>query len=122
MCVLLVLLVVQCCAACVAGPEAASRVPAEFVVQHAEFANPPALLLTLERVLRKLAQPGQQLRALLDRAALENLFERVRAWTDWCVPCLLSLPTHIYPLAFQPCTCSVSTCIDNTNSTKVRVE
>lgn len=91
MCVLLVLLVVLYSAACVAGPEAASRVPAEFVVQHAEFANPPALLLTLERVLRKLAQPGQQLRALLDRAALENLFERVRAWTDWCVP---SLFTH----------------------------
>ena len=65
------------------GAEALSRVPAEFVVQHAEFANPPALLLSVERLLRKLPQPGQQLRSLLDRHTLENLYVRLQTWVAW---------------------------------------
>ncbi|RLW09218.1 hypothetical protein DV515_00003089 [Chloebia gouldiae] len=54
------------------GEEARSRVPPEFVVQHSETANPPTLLLALERLLPDAPLPY-----------LRRLFPRLRAWFQW---------------------------------------
>ncbi|RMC14593.1 hypothetical protein DUI87_09691 [Hirundo rustica rustica] len=54
------------------GEEARARVPAEFVLQHSETANPPTLLLALERLLPDAPLPY-----------LRRLFPRLRAWFEW---------------------------------------
>ncbi|NXW86913.1 MOGS glucosidase, partial [Alopecoenas beccarii] len=54
------------------GEEARAKVPPEFVLQHSETANPPTLLLALERLLPDAPQPF-----------LRRLFPRLRAWYDW---------------------------------------
>ncbi|KAM6345980.1 mannosyl-oligosaccharide glucosidase [Podargus strigoides] len=54
------------------GEEARARVPPEFVLQHSETANPPTLLLALQRLLPDAPQPY-----------LRRLFPRLRAWYDW---------------------------------------
>ncbi|NXM29657.1 MOGS glucosidase, partial [Oxyruncus cristatus] len=54
------------------GDEARARVPPEFVLQHSETANPPTLLLALERLLPDAPLPY-----------LRRLFPRLRAWFSW---------------------------------------
>ncbi|NWR82063.1 MOGS glucosidase, partial [Centropus unirufus] len=54
------------------GEEARSKVPPEFLLQDGETANPPTLLLALERLLP--AAPT---------AFLRRLFPRLRAWYEW---------------------------------------
>ncbi|XP_059326957.1 mannosyl-oligosaccharide glucosidase [Ammospiza nelsoni] len=54
------------------GEEARSRVPPEFVLQHSETANPPTLLLALERLLPDAPLPY-----------LRRLFPRLRSWFEW---------------------------------------
>ncbi|KAM6132367.1 mannosyl-oligosaccharide glucosidase [Pterocles gutturalis] len=56
----------------VLGEEARARVPPEFVAQLSETANPPTLLLALERLLPAAPLPY-----------LRRLFPRLRAWYDW---------------------------------------
>ena len=56
------------------GPEAESRVPAEFVVQRNTNANPPALLLTLESLI----QQNQ-----ISKSDLRDMFPRLQAWYNW---------------------------------------
>ena len=59
------------------GHEALSRVPDEFVVQHAENANPPTFFLALESML-------DDLRARENgRDFLTSIFPRLRAWFHW---------------------------------------
>lgn len=54
------------------GEEARAKVPPEFLLQQPGTANPPTLLLALERLLPE-APPGY----------LRRLFPRLRAWLDW---------------------------------------
>ncbi|XP_027586405.2 mannosyl-oligosaccharide glucosidase [Pipra filicauda] len=54
------------------GDEARARVPPEFVLQHSETANPPTLLLALERLLPDAPLPY-----------LRRLSPRLRAWFSW---------------------------------------
>ncbi|NWT75430.1 GCS1 glucosidase, partial [Prunella himalayana] len=54
------------------GEEARARVPPEFVLQHSETANPPTLLLALERLLPDAPLPY-----------LRRLSPRLRAWFEW---------------------------------------
>ncbi|NWY61035.1 MOGS glucosidase, partial [Chionis minor] len=54
------------------GEEARAKVPPEFLLQHSEMANPPTLLLALQRLLPDAPLPY-----------LRRLFPRLRAWYDW---------------------------------------
>ncbi|NXW52843.1 MOGS glucosidase, partial [Nyctiprogne leucopyga] len=54
------------------GDEARARVPPEFLVQLSDTANPPTLLLALERLLPD-APPSY----------LRRVFPRLRAWYEW---------------------------------------
>ncbi|CAI9611293.1 unnamed protein product [Staurois parvus] len=59
------------------GPEARSKVPAEFVVQWDENANPPTLFLALRQLLTggNVAPEGRQI--------LRRAFPRLQTWYDW---------------------------------------
>uniref|UniRef100_A0A4W3HCB2 mannosyl-oligosaccharide glucosidase n=1 Tax=Callorhinchus milii TaxID=7868 RepID=A0A4W3HCB2_CALMI len=59
--------------------EARSKVPAEFIVQRNENANPPTLFLTLQSLLRDLGPHLSQ----EDSSYLRKLFPRLRTWYDW---------------------------------------
>lgn len=61
------------------GAEARARVPAEFVVQFNENANPPALFLPLRRIISNLIASNSS----QDRQYLRTLFPRLRAWYGW---------------------------------------
>jgi len=61
------------------GSEARARVPAEFVVQFNENANPPALFLPLRRIINSLIASNNS----QDRQYLRTLFPRLRAWYGW---------------------------------------
>ncbi|XP_053921994.1 mannosyl-oligosaccharide glucosidase isoform X3 [Cuculus canorus] len=54
------------------GEEARAKVPPEFLLQDSETANPPTLLLALERLLPDAPVPF-----------LRRLFPRLRAWYEW---------------------------------------
>ena len=56
------------------GDEARTKVPPEFVVQHNEKANPPALFLPIKSMRKQ---------GLLDNDYLRKLFPRLRAWYNW---------------------------------------
>ena len=56
------------------GDEARTKVPAEFVVQHNQKANPPALFLPIKAMHQK---------GLLDGDYMRKLFPRLRAWYNW---------------------------------------
>uniref|UniRef100_A0A8C4UL00 Mannosyl-oligosaccharide glucosidase n=1 Tax=Falco tinnunculus TaxID=100819 RepID=A0A8C4UL00_FALTI len=54
------------------GEEARAKVPPEFLLQHSETANPPTLLLALQRLLPDAPLPY-----------LRRLFPRLHAWYNW---------------------------------------
>ena len=56
------------------GDEARTKVPAEFVVQHNEYANPPTLILPIKYMIDK---------GVLDKVFLQKIFPRLRAWFNW---------------------------------------
>ncbi|XP_065186679.1 mannosyl-oligosaccharide glucosidase-like [Sycon ciliatum] len=56
------------------GPEALSRVPAEFVVQHNENANPPTFFLSIQSLLRN---------DQVDKEFLQHLYPRLSKWFEW---------------------------------------
>ncbi|XP_069488582.1 mannosyl-oligosaccharide glucosidase [Ambystoma mexicanum] len=60
--------------------EARSKVPAEFVLQRNENANPPTLFLTLQKLLAGLE--GTPL-ARNDELYLRKLLPRLKTWYDW---------------------------------------
>jgi hypothetical protein len=47
------------------GKEAESKVPAEFQPQHREHANPPTMLLAIERLVRRTVKQKTLLRPLI---------------------------------------------------------
>ncbi|KAL4640485.1 mannosyl-oligosaccharide glucosidase-like [Arapaima gigas] len=61
------------------GDEARSKVPAEFVVQHNENANPPTLFLALQALLE--AEPEQP--SEVTKHFLRRLLLRLRTWFEW---------------------------------------
>ena len=56
------------------GAEAEARVPKEFIVQRPTNANPPALFLTLEKLLNK---------GNVDEKWLNKIFPRLQLWFNW---------------------------------------
>lgn len=75
------------------GSEARSRVPEEFVVQSSRAANPPALLLTVDLLLRQIKQrrlvkddmPSNKEKLNFDEIdnTLQKLYPRLKAWYTW---------------------------------------
>ncbi|XP_053336327.1 mannosyl-oligosaccharide glucosidase-like [Clarias gariepinus] len=65
------------------GDEALSKVPAEFVVQRTENANPPTFFLVLEEFMEQLeARPGApHFQGTLN--FLRRLYPRLQAWFGW---------------------------------------
>ncbi|KAG9461033.1 hypothetical protein GDO78_018380, partial [Eleutherodactylus coqui] len=59
------------------GPEARSKVPAEFVVQWDENANPPTLFLALRQLLASATVSSEELQFL------HKAFPRLQTWYDW---------------------------------------
>ena len=55
------------------GGEARTKVPAEFVVQHNENANPPTLILPIKSMLSK---------GVLDEGYLRKIFPRLKVWSS----------------------------------------
>lgn len=62
------------------GVEALAKVPEEFVTQRNTDANPPTILLLLNRILTK---SGDNLKAKGRLATLDRLFPRLQAWFTW---------------------------------------
>ena len=56
------------------GDEARTKVPADFVVQHNENANPPTLILPIKSMVDK---------GVLDEVYLRKIFPRLKAWFNW---------------------------------------
>ncbi|KAJ8407547.1 hypothetical protein AAFF_G00274040 [Aldrovandia affinis] len=63
------------------GDEARSKVPAEFVVQRNENANPPTLFLALQELLEQQARGAESAAATLP--FLRRLFPRLQTWFEW---------------------------------------
>ncbi|XP_072112947.1 mannosyl-oligosaccharide glucosidase [Mobula birostris] len=59
--------------------EARSKVPAEFIVQRNENANPPTLFLTLQKLIEDLNGKLTE----EDKSYLKKLFPRLKTWYDW---------------------------------------
>ncbi|XP_064191214.1 mannosyl-oligosaccharide glucosidase isoform X1 [Anguilla rostrata] len=63
------------------GDEARSKVPAEFVVQRNENANPPTLFLALQELLEQLERSPEASTATVP--FLRRLFPRLQTWFEW---------------------------------------
>lgn len=61
------------------GDEARARVPDEFVVQHNENANPPTLILPLQRLIKGMLNSDKE----KDKIFLRAVFPRLKAWFQW---------------------------------------
>ncbi|XP_028833404.1 mannosyl-oligosaccharide glucosidase [Denticeps clupeoides] len=65
------------------GDEARSKVPAEFVIQHNENANPPTFFLPLQELVERLdTQPDSRL-SQSTLAFLQRLYPRLQTWFEW---------------------------------------
>ena len=64
------------------GAEAQARVPAEFMPQHRQHANPPTLMLRLERLLNGGAEQGGEEEWL---PLARRLWPRLTRWYGWLV-------------------------------------
>lgn len=65
------------------GDEARSKVPAEFVVQRNENANPPTLFLALQELLEQLASHPDAPESSPTLPFLRRLFPRLKTWFEW---------------------------------------
>lgn len=54
------------------------KVPAEFIVQHNENANPPTFFVTMETLLLRMEAEGQ-----VDMAFLSHIYPRLQVWFSW---------------------------------------
>ncbi|KAF7217952.1 mannosyl-oligosaccharide glucosidase [Nothobranchius furzeri] len=65
------------------GDEALSKVPAEFVVQWNENANPPTLFLALQELVEQLSSNLDEAGSQQTVAFLRRLFPRLKTWFEW---------------------------------------
>ncbi|XP_056136142.1 mannosyl-oligosaccharide glucosidase [Lampris incognitus] len=65
------------------GDEARSKVPAEFVVQRNENANPPTLFLVLQELIEQLSSNPDSAANQPTLAFLQRLFPRLKTWFEW---------------------------------------
>ncbi|CAG5928549.1 unnamed protein product [Menidia menidia] len=65
------------------GDEARSKVPAEFIVQHNENANPPTLFLALQELIEQLSSNPAGADAQPTLPFLRRLFPRLKTWFEW---------------------------------------
>ncbi|XP_068607375.1 mannosyl-oligosaccharide glucosidase [Brachionichthys hirsutus] len=65
------------------GDESRSKVPAEFVVQRNENANPPTLFLALQELLEELSSSPEKADSHATLPFLRRLFPRLETWFDW---------------------------------------
>jgi mannosyl-oligosaccharide glucosidase len=61
------------------GVEARARVPDEFVVQRNVNANPPTLILPLQRLIKSMLNSDKE----KDKVFLKAVFPRLKAWFQW---------------------------------------
>lgn len=65
------------------GDEARSKVPAEFIVQRNENANPPTLFLALQDLIKQLPSNPETVESQPTLAFLRRLFPRLKTWFEW---------------------------------------
>ncbi|XP_026216230.1 mannosyl-oligosaccharide glucosidase [Anabas testudineus] len=65
------------------GDEARSKVPAEFVVQRNENANPPTLFLALQELIDHLSSNPDTAASQPTLPFLRRLFPRLKTWFEW---------------------------------------
>lgn len=65
------------------GDEARSKVPAEFVVQRNENANPPTLFLALQELTEQLSSDPDKAASQPTLPFLRRLFPRLKTWFEW---------------------------------------
>lgn len=65
------------------GDEARSKVPAEFVVQRNENANPPTLFLALQELIEQLTSNPEMETSKPTLPFLRRLFPRLKTWFEW---------------------------------------
>lgn len=65
------------------GDEARSKVPAEFIVQRNENANPPTLFLALQELIEQLSSHPDTTTSQPTLAFLRRLFPRLKTWFEW---------------------------------------
>lgn len=65
------------------GDEARSKVPAEFVVQRNENANPPTLFLALQELIEQLSAHSDSAASHPTLPFLRRLFPRLKTWFEW---------------------------------------
>ncbi|XP_006629249.2 mannosyl-oligosaccharide glucosidase [Lepisosteus oculatus] len=65
--------------------EARSKVPAEFIIQRNENANPPTLFLALQKLVERFAAAAEANESALQgtKAFLRRLFPRLQTWFEW---------------------------------------
>ena len=54
------------------------QVPAEFMVQHNENANPPTFFITMETLLSRMEEEGR-----VDVVFLSHVYPRLQVWFSW---------------------------------------
>ncbi len=77
------------------GQEARRRVPSEFQVQKPDVANPPTLVLALERILERLRETEKKAAGSLEAEAKKKSKEELALFSDFLVRWLPSLHTHV---------------------------
>lgn len=65
------------------GDEARSKVPAEFVVQRNENANPPTLFLALQGLIEQLTSNPDKAASQPTLPFLRRLFPKLKTWFEW---------------------------------------
>ncbi|XP_065813717.1 mannosyl-oligosaccharide glucosidase isoform X1 [Labrus bergylta] len=65
------------------GDEARSKVPAEFVVQRNENANPPTLFLALQELIQQFSSNPDKTTSQATLPFLRRLFPRLKTWFEW---------------------------------------
>lgn len=65
------------------GDEARSKVPAEFVVQRNENANPPTLFLALQELIEQLSSNPEKWDSQPTLPFLRRLYPRLKTWFEW---------------------------------------
>jgi hypothetical protein len=61
------------------GGMARSRVPSEFIPQQANVANPPTMLLAIDKIIDTIVDEENEFAS----SAIKNLYPRLQTWHSW---------------------------------------